>query len=172
MAATYELIASNTLTSSAASVTFSAIPGTMTDLVLRASIRRDAAVTSGAFRIRLNGLTTSIYTFIALDGNGSSATSSKTSFAVGQIAEPETTGATATANTFSSHEFYIPSYLVSQNKPIGAFSVAEDNNATAIMSVAAYLVQTTDAITQIEIYAPSGNFVSGSSFFLYGIKNS
>ena len=42
MPSTYTLISSNVLASSAASVTFSAIPSTYTDLVVRASIRSDA----------------------------------------------------------------------------------------------------------------------------------
>jgi hypothetical protein len=46
MANTYTLIASNTLGASAASVTFSAIPSTYTDLVVRYSAAScDAAVT-------------------------------------------------------------------------------------------------------------------------------
>jgi hypothetical protein len=42
-----------------------------------------------------------------------------------------------TANTLSNAEIYIPSYLVSQNKPISGFSNSEDNATTAcILAVA------------------------------------
>ena len=52
---TYTLISSNVLGSSAASVTFSSIPATYTDLVLRVSARTDADDTS---LITFNGTTT------------------------------------------------------------------------------------------------------------------
>ena len=170
MANTYTLISSNVLASSAASVTFSAIPSTYTDLVLRMSARRSNLATSGSFRMRFNGLTTSIYSFTDLTSSGSAAYSARAISSA--IAEPETVGDTATANTFSSHEFYIPNYTATQNKPMSAFSVAEDNATAAEMSVAAYLLSSTAAINEILIYPPSGNFMTGSSFYLYGIKNS
>jgi hypothetical protein len=170
MANTYQLISSNVLSSAAATVTFSAIPATYTDLILRMSARRDVAAASGAFRMRFNGLTTTIYSFTDLTGSGSAAASARASSSA--FDEPETVGDTATSNTFSSHEFYIPSYTASQNKPMSATSVAENNTTAAEMSVAAYLLSSTAAINEILIYPPSGNFMIGSSFYLYGIKNS
>jgi hypothetical protein len=171
MANTYTLISSNVLGSSAASVTFSAIPSTYTDLVLRMSARRDNAAASGSFRMRFNGLTTAIYSFTNLEGSGSVAASTRATSAT-LIQEAETVSDTATANTFSSHEFYIPNYTAAQNKPMSAFSVQENNTTAAEMSVAAYLLSSTAAINEILIYPPSGNFMAGSSFYLYGIKNS
>ena len=54
MATTYTLITSQTLASSAASVTFSSIPSTYTDLVLRVSARTDNAAVSDGFYVGLN----------------------------------------------------------------------------------------------------------------------
>ena len=80
--------------------------------------------------------------------------------------------ATATNNTFANFEIYIPSYTAIQNKPSSAFGVAENNATSPIfIQVSAGLRSVTDAITSISL-VPSGNFVSGSSFYLYGIKNS
>ena len=53
MPATYTLIASNTLSSAAASVTFSAIPATYTDLVLRYSARSDGASVDDYFSLNI-----------------------------------------------------------------------------------------------------------------------
>ena len=169
MANTYSLIASNVLTSSTTTVTFSAIPSTYTDLVLRISARRDY-MSATTFRLRFNGLTTSIYTFTNLKSDGTSATSART--ASTGLSEPTANDGSTTASTFSSHEFYIPSYTGSFNKPMSAFSVAENNATAATMSVASYTVDTTASITDIELFAPNLNWVSGSSFYLYGIKNS
>jgi len=172
MAATYELIANNTLSSAAASVTFSAIPGTYTDLVLRASIRGTRA--SFAFALlyaEFNGDTATNYSRIQLSGNGSAAASyinsSQTKTGIGEI-----TASTATANTFNSIEIYIPSYTVSQNKPIGTFNAQENNNTTAYIAATAGLWRNTNAITSIKLTPSSDSFDIGSSFFLYGIKNS
>jgi len=140
-------------------------------LVLRMSARRDSAAASGAFRMRFNGLTTNIYSFTDLTSTGSAAASARSTSSTAITNEPETVANTATADTFSSHEFYIPSYTASQNKPMSAFSVAENNTTAAEMSVAAYLLSSTAAINEILIYPPSGNFMIGSSFYLYGISN-
>ena len=69
---TYTLISSNVLTSSQASVTFSAIPATYTDLVLRISAQADGA--SNAFdniTLTFNGTGTTNHSSTRLTGNGS-----------------------------------------------------------------------------------------------------
>lgn len=172
MANTYTLIASNTLSSSAASVTFSAIPSTYTDLVLRISARNDRAVDDGVLRLRINGNSSSIYSFTFLQGDGSGASSNR-STAIANVSDIPLVGTSATSNTFSSIEIYIPSYTVSQNKPVSIFGVNE-TNATAIeMKANAALIASTAAVSSIELTNVSTfQFVSGSSFFLYGIKNS
>jgi hypothetical protein len=167
---TYTLIASNTLSSSAASVTFSSIPGTYTDLVLKVSARDSADTPVSALSIRFNSDTATNYSLTRLDGDGSAASSGRTSnsTAIGQaLIEPST----YTANTFGSFELYIPSYTASQNKPSGFFGVSETNATAAEIRAAAFLWRNTAAISTIAMTAPN-NFVSGSSFFLYGIKNS
>lgn len=175
MANTYTLIASNTLTSNATSVTFSSIPGTYTDLVVRVSARNTAPGTYEAFRIEFNGSSTAVYSNTYALGNGSAASSgrdSNNSF----ISAPYSNGNGATSNTFSSHEIYIPSYTVSQNKPLSVFSATETNASTANAAwtgITAGLWRNTSAITQITFVSPGGyDYVSGSSFWLYGIKNS
>ena len=173
MPATYTLINSNVLTSSAASITFSSIPATYTDLVVRMSIRNSTAGAYGATgRFKLNGDTATNYSVTTLEGNGSSASSNRiSSQAYGQLTYNGYDTAGNTASTFSSIELYIPSYLASQNKPISTFTATENNSTTGILEVDANLWRNTAAITSIEIYSDTGNFVSGSSFYLYGISN-
>ena len=82
-------------------------------------------------------------------------------------------GSTATSSTFSNAEFYIPSYTASQNKPMSEFNVSENNDTTAYISAVAGLWSNTAAITSIVLNSiNSANFVSGSSFYLYGLKAS
>ncbi len=171
MANTYQLISSNTLSSTAASVTFSSIPATYTDLVLRCSIRTDAAAIDDYLLITANGSATQ-YSSTNMRGNGTTVTSIRATND-SYIRYPDVNGNSATSNTFSNTELYWPNYAGSANKVVSSFSVAETNGTAVNMDVVAGLIRNTSAITEIVIDQPSGaNFVSGSSFFLYGIKNS
>ena len=172
MANTYTLIQAQTLASSAASVTFSSIPATYTDLVLRVSSRTDAVTANDNLQVTFNSDSATNYSMTRLTGTGSAASSlnaSNQTFArVGW-----TDGNTATASTFGSMEVYIPSYLVSQNKPFSSFAVSEQNATAANMDAIADLWRNTAAITSLNIISNnSGNLLTGSSFYLYGIKNS
>jgi hypothetical protein len=174
MASTYTLISSNVLSSSAASVTFSSIPSTYTDLVLRVSGR--TTVTGQAMDVmtlQFNGLGGTSYSITRLTGNGSAAASSRNSGVDVINAYYILDAADATANTFGSVEVYIPSYTIAQNKPVSVIGSQENNLAAAYTAATAGLWQNTSAITQIAITSTGGgNLVSGSSFYLYGIKNS
>ena len=180
MANTYTLIASNTLSSSAASVTFSAIPNTYTDLVLRISTRTSASAYLDPVDIRLNSDSNSVYSYTNLYGwyvSSNQAVSERQSNAT-YLNDISNVANNGTSNTFASTEIYIPNYLASANKPISSFGAAEGNFSTTDYSwqvkSAAYLWRNTAAITSIAITANQGswNFLSGSSFFLYGIKSS
>ena len=169
MANTYTLIEAQTLASSAASVTFSAIPATYTDLVLRVSVRRDASGRQD-LRLAVNG-STSDGSNIWLQGNGAAATSGTSSAQYVRINNivPSTA---ETASTFGSAEFYLPSYLASANKPISGFGVGENNAITAYIGAVASLYSQTTAISSLVLSLATGSFDIGSSFYLYGIKNS
>jgi hypothetical protein len=174
MAITYTLIASNTLGSSAASVTFSSIPNTYTDLVLRISWRTDASgVYSQTPIVRFNGQTSGTnYSNTYLNGSGTTASSGRYSSDFTWRPYLLLTGSASTANTFANVELYIPNYLTSTNKPASLFGVSELNQTTNnTIGTNALLWSNTSAITSIKLEAPTDNFVSGSSFFLYGIKN-
>lgn len=165
------LISSQTLGSATASVTFSSIPATYTDLVLRASIRGADSVNQRPLQLEFNANSSLIYSGISLEGSGSTAYSAIFS-AQDSTRETTVNANSSTANTFSSMEIYIPSYLVSQNKPFSFFTAMEANATTAYMNVTADLFRSTAAISQILIRLGAGNILTGSSFYLYGLKNS
>tara|TARA_R110002126_G_scaffold64755_1_gene165726 strand:+ start:12 stop:530 length:519 start_codon:yes stop_codon:yes gene_type:complete len=164
------LISSQTLTSNAASVTFSSIPATYTDLVLRASIRTDVAAVSELLNFSYNGNVSSVYSYTFLTGSGSAAASgSGLNESIGYASI--TNGNSGTSNTFGSYEMYMPSYTASQNKPHSINAVSENNATLALIRPVAGLFRSTSAITSINIYPNSqGNFLTGSSFYLYGIS--
>lgn len=178
MASSRYLISSQTLSSSTANVTFSSIPATYTDLVVRVSARSDVASGNGMIGIRFNLDNNPNYSETYIYGTGATSVSGRVSGAsggkIGQSGYLVADSASNTASTFGSLEVYIPSYAASITKPVSATAVEESNSAstdTYISSFAA-LWNSTAAITTIRLSDLGGSFISGSSFYLYGIKNS
>jgi hypothetical protein len=168
MASTYTLISSNVLSSSAASVTFSSIPATYTDLVLRGSIRSTTAIDGS---LTFNGTGGTVYSRTYLRGDGSTAGSSRNSSTAQITLDDIYRNGSNTTNTFASFEIYIPNYLASTNKPVYYDGADETNGTAAYRYGIAGLFRDTTAISSLSI-AFSTNAVSSSSFYLYGIKNS
>jgi hypothetical protein len=175
MPATYTLIASNTLANSTTSaVSFSAIPSTYTDLVVRYSARSTDTGSGGQSMVfQLNGSSTSDYSMTLLRATASTASSVRYSADTRFYSYVTINADGTTANTFSSGELYVPNYAGSANKAASHYGVMENNNSTTwYMDASAFLRSNTAAITQITLSVSGYNFKSGSSFFLYGIKNS
>jgi hypothetical protein len=170
MATTYEAIATVTVGSGgASSISFSSIPATYTDLLVKISARSDYAATISRARLQLNSSTTGYTTKLVYgDGSGTSSASS-----TDYITYFYSTGANATSSVFSNTEIYLPNYAGSNNKSSSSDSVTENNATSAFASLAAGLLTNTAAISSLTITdGNSGNFVQYSTATLYGIKNS
>ncbi len=163
---TYTLIASNTLSSSTASVTFSSIPATYTDLVVKLSLRSDRTADTDSVNMTVNGSSTSITWLYLLGNNGTASSATAQRF--------YTNSDFNTASTFGSAEVYIPNYASANYKTFSVETVSE-NNATsgAQTELLHQLWSNTSAITSIT-FAPQfgSNWLQYSTFYLYGIKNS
>jgi hypothetical protein len=165
---TYTLIASNTVGSGGvASVTFSSIPTTYTDLVVLVSCRSSQV---GAFadygQITFNG-SSSTFSYKDVYGNGSSASS--TGASVNTIFVYQ--GNAATASTFGNASIYIPNYTSANNKSFSIDSVVENNGTTGYDTLTAGLWSTTTAINSVGLAPASGTWLQHSTFTLYGISN-
>lgn len=176
MANTMVLISSQTLATAAASITFSSIPATYTDLCVKMSLRSSDAAAFVNYTIKFNGSSGgTAYSTILLYGNSGGTTTggvTASNLNVAQIDYGFQDGAGATANTFGNTEFYIPNYAnTSYNKSLTLDQVQE-NNGTAYLGFIAGLYASTSAINQIGIYSTTGNFIANSTVYLYGIKNS
>jgi hypothetical protein len=178
MPVTYELISSNVLSTTATSVTFSAIPSTYTDLIMKWSSRTNSASTSSFTTFVFNGSASTQYSTRILYSNGSTVSNDAVSNRADLFSEFLSAGGSSTSSTFSNSEFYIPSYTSSLNKPISITGNTESNVGVGPhINMIAGLWRNTSAITSITIYSgstasPTDSFVAGSSFYLYGIKNS
>jgi hypothetical protein len=149
----------------AASMDFTSIPSTYTDLQILISSKRTASGGSGSAMMEFNGVTTN-YSFRRVSGNGSSAGSdSGTSALIGEAGEFSETG-------WASNSVYIPNYAGSTNKSYSADGVRENNATGAFDELIAGLWTNTSAITSISIKPVTGTWIQYTSATLYGIKNS
>jgi hypothetical protein len=176
MPSTYTLISSTTLSTTTATVTFSAIPSIYTDLVIKASPR---AQFTGAvdFYIRINSDTSStLYSTTYMNVYGGSPSSGRYNIRNQWEAQNSLQSNSATANTFGQIEVYIPNYTVAQNK-IANLSLTAEDNATgfsgsgagnAMIATGAHLWRNNSAITSLDLTGGLAN----SSYYLYGIKKS
>jgi hypothetical protein len=158
MAATYTPIASITLGAAAASVTFSSIPQTYTDLVLVGSVNTTAGLD---YWYRLNSDSGSNYSNTQVRGNGTSAISFRV--------------ANATLNYFNGgaapttqHSFTMNLMNYSNTTTNKTQLIRYDNAAQeTILRVGLY--RSTAAISTVLIQTDSSTFTAGSTFNLYGI---
>lgn len=172
MANTYVKIASVTVgAGGAANIEFTSIPATYDDLVVKFSTRDSNNSTSQNINITFNGTGGTAYSERLLFGSGSAAQSFSASSAA-FINYQYSTGALATASTFSNGEIYIPNYLASTNKSVSVDSVIENNATATAMGLNAGLFSNSSAITSIKLASPSGTFAQHSTATLYGIKKS
>ena len=172
MATTYVQIGSTVTVGAggAANMTFSSIPATYTDLLIKFSAR---VSTGGAgtdqMLISLNGSTSS-FSMRILYGSGSSAGSINNGGNERLIGWIDNSG--NTASTFANGETYIPNYAGSTYKAISTDLVLE-NNATAVYTtMAANLWSNTAAITSIALTPAGGSFEQYTTASLYGISKS
>jgi hypothetical protein len=174
MATTFTKIASVTVGASpVATIDFSSIPSTYTDLCLKMSLRTNRAGTFDYVTINFNGSAAdfSLFTMQGDGGGGSPASYNRGTFGVNFIGRSD--AASNTANTFANGEIYIPNYTVSQNKSSSIDMVNEDNSATAYANMTAGLWAQTAAINQLTITNGTGNsYVQYSTATLYGISKS
>ena len=167
MATTFTKIASVSVGSGgSASISFSSIPSTYTDLCVKLSARSDRATeVDDQIIIKPNNSTSSL-TYRFVRGNGSAASSDVTN-------RTYVPASGSTASTFGNAEIYIPNYAGSTNKSFYCDSVQETNASGAFMSMQAILWSDTTAISSLVIAPVSGtNFVQYSTATLYGIKSS
>jgi hypothetical protein len=160
MPKTYEPIATQTLGSATATVTFSSIPGTYTDLILIANVKRTAG---SDIEIQLNGDTGSNYSFTYLYGTGSATGSGRASDQTkGNIGYSGTTSFTTQIVQFMNY-----SNTTTNKTFIGRNSPADAGDVSTLVN----LYRSTSAITSILLDPNSGNLDTGSTFTLYGIKS-
>ena len=163
MAKTYEPIATTTLGSAAASVTFSSISGAYTDLVIVTNFAMSAN-DQYAHYVQVNGDTSGNYSRTILYGTGSSAGSARQSnnpslYFGTWIEDMDTTDRAVTTIFFNNY-----SNTTTYKTAIGRYNVASKE-----VGVGVGTWRNTAAITSINLATNSTTYIAGSTFTLYGI---
>lgn len=153
----------------AASIDFTSIPGTYTDLMVVTSLKNSSQSLTQTL-IRFNSDSGSNYTWRWLRGTGSAADSTNNA-----------TWGDSTAIYVSYHDnvnynngsIYIPNYASATAKSVSSDGVEEQNTSAAYQLISAGTWSGTAAITSISVIKSSGTgFAQYSSATLYGISKS
>jgi hypothetical protein len=161
MAVTYTPIATQTLASPAASVTFTSIPQDYRDLIIVVRALASATTDCG---LRFNADTSSNYTFARMSGNGSSA------FTFGQTTTQAYLAEIVKATTTEAVFIQIDIMDYSATDKHTSIVSRSGQSATGVEAFASRWANTS-AITSAEIRAATGSatFSAGATFSLYGI---
>ena len=162
MPATYEPIATTTLSSAASTITFSSIGAGYTDL--RLVLVGQTNTGTNAIRTQFNSDTGTNYSITRIIGDGASATSSRVT-STDQISLGNMTSA---AGVICLHTLDIFSYAGSTNKTVLA-TASEDANGSGNVRRTVGLWRNTAAITSISLFIVTNSFNAGTTATLYGI---
>ena len=163
MANTFKKIQTVTVGSGgSATIEFSSIPATYTDLKIVVSARSTNADIDDHLFVKPNNSASNM-TQRWLRGSGSAASSGTTV----RFAIP---GATATASVFGNTELYFPNYTSANFKSFSGETVQETNGSEAYQYLCAFLWSDTSAITSLVLDLLNGNFAEYSSATLYGVS--
>jgi hypothetical protein len=153
MPLTYEPINTTTLSTSAASITFNSVPSTYTDLIMVFN-----GVADNNVNLRFNSDTGTNYSATRIQGNGSAASSARF------------TSQTSMHGSYDSgRSTSIWQIMNYSNSTTNKTALNRGGGTTDNVEAYVGLWRNTDAITSVTVIV-SGNFSSGSTFTLYGIK--
>ena len=160
------LIEAKTLPSNVSSVSFTTIPQTYTDIKILVSARSTFTGANWAeTNVTFNG--SSSYSSMRVQGNGST----DDSYTSGSAIAMWINSANTSANTFSNAEIYIPNYTSSNPKSVSIDFTTENYAQSALMGIVAGLSTLSTAINTVTLTSINGDYVTGSTFYLYGISS-
>jgi len=163
MATTYDKIATTTLGSATANITFSSIPATYTDLKL---VFVGTGTTSVGLYGRFNNDSGSNYSFTELFGQGSGAFSSRLSN-LSYIDLESQSNLSTTIPSFKAIDIF--SYAGSTFKTY-LYTCQDDRNGSGNTVLQVGLYRSTSAINEIKLYVNSSTIAAGTTATVYGIK--
>jgi hypothetical protein len=165
---TYVAIQSYTLAASQATISFTSIPSTYTDLVLVASAKSLIAGATDSFGIAVNGVTSATYSRTYLEGSGTAVTSGRQTSQI-RIVSDYVMG--TAGNDYGVYTWNFMNYSNTTTYKTVLYRGSNTSNTGGFnVQATVYLVPTTSAISSLTIATMNGpDWAIGSTFNLYGI---
>lgn len=167
-----QAIYTQTLTSPTGTVNFWNIPQNFTDLEVVCTTRTDYAAHRIAGALRINNDSNTLYSHTEFEGYITNYQSQRSAGATFAYAI-ESLGTSATTSAFGITSFYIPNYTSGLFKQVIHDSASIQNTTTGGNSwtqMSSILYRSNAPVNSLSFYPGGGaNFISGSSFTLYGI---
>ena len=171
-ATSYESIQTTTLSASQQTISFTSIPSTYKHLQIRMIARSDRASNPASnVLLTFNSDTAANYSYHELDGDGASAYGGG-SAGTSNVPMQRISGNTAGSNVFGALVVDILDYQNANKYKTLRYLGGYDNNGSGEIYLGSGNWRSTSAVSRIDLQTINGtyNFVSGSSFALYGIK--
>lgn len=150
------------------SIIFENIANTYLDLRVWISARADSLDNAASLHMKINGSTDNIVTgFIYKEGT-SLYTASRSNDHIGYI-----NAANSDSDNFATVDISIGDYSSSNVKMMHATSHATNHGSSSVPIIAEFYRRDVIslAVSSLEFYCPSGNFVQNSTISLYGIAS-
>ena len=161
MTATYDKIATYTVPSAVSSYAFTSIPSTYTDLVL---ISVTKSTTGNNTRMTFNNDASALYSNTSLGGTGSSAVSRRDSGVTYMRLDWDGYNQTT---EFNVHITNVQNYA---NTTTFKTAITRSGSGPTGVDALVGLYRSISAISRLDVIASTGNFDTGTTFTLYGIK--
>jgi hypothetical protein len=158
---TYDLIASNVLSTNSSSVSFSSLPSSYRDLIIVINgLGNGGEILAD---LRFNSDTGTNYSFIRMRGSGSAATST-----TGTAKTVITTELGFSNTSERNHQiFHVFDYSATdKNKTV---LIQENSNGVYGVVVAGARWANSNAITSVEVRSTTNTFATGTSIYIYGL---
>jgi Flp pilus assembly protein TadG len=165
---TFTKIASATGTGSSNALSFTAIPDTYTDLVVRGTLQTTNSISTTG-RWRFNNDSGNNYSIQRIRTNGQSNFTGSLEASVGSVYAGDIVTSASSPSVFSSMELNVFSYAdVTYLCPTATQSAGSPRNGEGwVFSAITYLPMT--AVSRIDFLIDDGNFTTTSKLTLYGI---
>jgi hypothetical protein len=160
----YTALANVTLGSSATSVVFSSINQGFRDLVLVIGNAREAANNGASMQMRFNANSTSIYNEVAMDGNGSSTSSSVNS------SQPEFRLMQGQGMSNTDPMSFLVNIMDYATTDKHKTVLCRGDFPAGLTQASAKRFAATTAVSSITLFPFTGSIAANTTFALYGVS--
>ena len=167
----YESIATTTVGTAQATISFTSIPSTFKHLQLRWLVRSTATGGDNASSLRMKiNSSSGTYRSHGLVGTGTSALAGELSSSTGEWNYYAIPNSSVTASVFGAGVIDVLDYTNTSKNTVSRMLAGWDANGSGQVSLQSHLWVDTAAVTQLDFTLATGNFAVNTSFALYGIK--